>query len=108
MSFYSALNSNKLTGSIPPSLGKLSKVKWLDLADNQLTGRLPNSRENGAGLDQLLNAEHFHLNQNFLEGSVPEYMFNSSMQLKHILLDRNNFSGSIPASIGVIPTLEVL
>jgi Leucine-rich repeat (LRR) protein len=105
---FFALNSNKLTGSIPPSLGKLSKVKWLDLADNQLTGRLPNSRENGAGLDQLLNAEHFHLNQNFLEGSVPEYMFNSSMQLKHILLDRNNFSGSIPASIGVIPTLEVL
>uniref|UniRef100_A0ACD5TPU4 Uncharacterized protein n=1 Tax=Avena sativa TaxID=4498 RepID=A0ACD5TPU4_AVESA len=105
---FFALNSNKLTGSIPPSLGKLSKVKWLDLADNHLTGRLPNSRDNGAGLDQLLNAEHFHLNQNFLEGSIPEYMFNSSMQLKHILLDRNNFTGSIPASIRVIPTLEVL
>lgn len=58
MSFHSGLNSNKFTGRIPPSLGKLSKVKWLDLADNKLTGLLPNSRDNGAGLDQLLNAEH--------------------------------------------------
>ncbi|WVZ90463.1 hypothetical protein U9M48_036764 [Paspalum notatum var. saurae] len=105
---FFALNSNKLTGSIPPSLGNLSQVTWLDLADNQLTGPLPNSRDHGNGLDQLLKAEHFHLNQNMLEGSVPEYLFNSSMKLKHILFDRNNFTGPIPASIGVIPTLQVL
>jgi len=105
---FFGLNSNKFTGRIPPSLGKLSKVKWLDLADNNLTGLLPNSRDNGAGLDQLINAEHFHLNQNSLEGPIPEYMFNSSMKLKHILLDRNVFSGTIPSSIGVISTLEVL
>ncbi|KAM0874362.1 hypothetical protein ACQ4PT_037471 [Festuca glaucescens] len=105
---FFALNSNKFTGSIPPSLGKLSKVTWLDLANNSLTGRLPNSRDNGAGLDQLLNADHFHLNQNLLEGPIPENMFNSSMRLKHIFLDRNRFSGNIPASIGVISTLEVL
>ncbi|CAN6342486.1 unnamed protein product [Urochloa humidicola] len=105
---FFALNSNKFTGSIPPSLGKLSKVTWFDLADNQLTGPLPNSKDNGNGLDQLLNAEHFHLNQNMLEGSVPEYLFNSGMQLKHILFDRNNFTGPIPASIGLIKSLEVL
>ncbi|KQK07664.1 probable leucine-rich repeat receptor-like protein kinase At5g49770 [Brachypodium distachyon] len=105
---FFGLNSNKFTGTIPPSLGKLSKVKWLDLADNNLIGRLPNSRDNGAGLDQLLIAEHFHLNQNGLEGPIPEYMFNSNMRLKHILLDRNRFSGSIPASIGVLTKLEVL
>ncbi|KAL6624587.1 hypothetical protein ACP70R_031908 [Stipagrostis hirtigluma subsp. patula] len=101
---FLALNSNKLSGSIPPSLGKLSNVTWLDLADNQLTGPLPNSRDNGSGLDQLLNAEHFHLNLNKLQGSIPEYLFSSGMHLKHM----NNFTGSIPASIGAIPTLEVL
>uniref|UniRef100_A0A0E0DPN8 non-specific serine/threonine protein kinase n=1 Tax=Oryza meridionalis TaxID=40149 RepID=A0A0E0DPN8_9ORYZ len=103
-----ALNSNQFTGIIPPSLGKLSKVTWLDLADNQLTGPIPNSRDHGAGFDQLLKAQHFHLNQNKLQGSVPDYLFNSSMELKHILFDRNNFSGSIPASIGVLSKLEVL
>uniref|UniRef100_A0A0A9DC00 non-specific serine/threonine protein kinase n=1 Tax=Arundo donax TaxID=35708 RepID=A0A0A9DC00_ARUDO len=105
---FFALNSNKFTGTIPPSLGKLSRVTWLDLADNQLTGPLPNSRDNGTGLDQLVEAEHFHFNQNMLQGSVPESLFNSTMHLKHILFDRNNFSGPIPASIGIIPTLEVL
>ncbi|OEL33576.1 putative leucine-rich repeat receptor-like protein kinase [Dichanthelium oligosanthes] len=105
---FFALNSNKLTGSIPPSLGKLSNVTWLDLADNMLTGSLPNSRDNGTGLDQLLKAEHFHFNRNMLEGSIPESLFSSSMLLKHILFDVNRFTGQIPASIGVIPTLEVL
>ncbi|CAD6272558.1 unnamed protein product [Miscanthus lutarioriparius] len=106
---FFALNSNKLTGSIPPSLGKLSSVTWLDLAGNQLTGPLPTSRDNGTGLDQLLTAEHFHFNQNMLEGSIPDSLFNSNMKkLKHILFDRNRFTGQIPASIGVIPSLEVL
>ncbi|KAK3139119.1 hypothetical protein QOZ80_5AG0378100 [Eleusine coracana subsp. coracana] len=107
LKFFS-LNSNKFTGSIPPSLGKLSEVTWLDLADNLLTGPLPNSRDNGTGLDQLLKAEHFHFNQNMLQGFIPDSLFNSSMHLKHILFDRNRFTGPIPASVGVIPTLEVL
>ncbi|KAF0926359.1 hypothetical protein E2562_023077 [Oryza meyeriana var. granulata] len=105
---FLGLNSNQFTGNIPPSLGKLSKVTWLDLADNQLTGPIPNSRDHGSGFDQLLKAQHFHLNKNMLQGLVPDYLFNSIMDLKHILFDRNNFSGSIPASIGVLPNLEVL
>ncbi|KAF2930104.1 hypothetical protein DAI22_05g107700 [Oryza sativa Japonica Group] len=105
---FLGLNSNQFTGKIPPSLGKLSKVTWLDLADNQLTGPIPNSRDHGSGFDQLLKAQHFHLNKNKLQGSVPDFLFNSSMDLKHILFDRNNFNGSIPASIGVLPKLEVL
>nr|CAB3465412.1 unnamed protein product [Digitaria exilis] len=101
-------NLSELIFFIPPSLGKLSNVTWLDLADNLLTGSLPNSRDNGTGLDQLLNAEHFHFNRNMLEGSIPESLFNSNMSLKHILFDINRFTGQIPASIGVIPSLEVL
>jgi hypothetical protein len=53
-----ALNSNNFTGKIPPSLGKLSKVYWLDLADNQLTGPIPISTSTTPGLDLLLKAKH--------------------------------------------------
>uniref|UniRef100_A0A0E0BQE7 non-specific serine/threonine protein kinase n=1 Tax=Oryza glumipatula TaxID=40148 RepID=A0A0E0BQE7_9ORYZ len=80
---YRSLNSNKFTGSIPPSLGGLSKLYWFDLADNQLTGGLPISNATSPGLDNLTST-------------------------KHLLLDNNKFSGSIPSTLGLLNTLEVL
>jgi hypothetical protein len=53
-----ALNSNNFSGEIPPSLGNLRELIWLDLADNQLSGPLPISAKNGSGLDQLLKTKH--------------------------------------------------
>lgn len=53
-----ALNANNFTGKIPPSLGKLVNLTWLDLADNQLDGPLPISSKDGWGLDQLRKAKH--------------------------------------------------
>lgn len=53
-----ALNSNNLTGEIPHSLGNLSKLYWLDLADNQLSGSIPTSTPNTPGLDLLRKAKH--------------------------------------------------
>lgn len=56
--FLRALNSNNFTGKIPTSLGNLTKVYWLDLADNQLTGPIPISSGSSPGLDLLLKAKH--------------------------------------------------
>ncbi|XP_040995685.1 leucine-rich repeat receptor protein kinase HPCA1-like [Juglans microcarpa x Juglans regia] len=107
--YFLALNSNNLTGKVPPSLGKLSKLYWLDIADNMLTGPLPISTSMGApGLDLLLNAEHFHFNQNNLSGPIPEKLFSSNMKLIHILFDGNQLNGSIPPTLGLVKTLEVL
>ncbi|KAJ4787349.1 Leucine-rich repeat protein kinase family protein [Rhynchospora pubera] len=105
---FLALNANNFTGRIPPSLGKLSKLIWLDLADNQLNGPLPVSVNDGWGLDRLLKAEHFHLNQNHFTGKIFEEIFTANMSLRHILLDRNQLEGSIPDSIGLVHTLEVI
>ena len=36
-----SLSENDLSGSIPPVLGKLTELEWLDLADNRLLGPIP-------------------------------------------------------------------
>lgn len=105
---FLALNSNKFSGTIPPSIGKLSNLYWLDLADNQISGHLPISNKKSPGLDLLINTKHFHFNKNQLSGNIPVNLFSSQMQLIHILFDSNNFTGEIPASVGLVQSLEVL
>ena len=38
---YLSLESNGLTGSIPPEIGNLTNLGWLDLYSNQLAGEIP-------------------------------------------------------------------
>ncbi|KAK7412406.1 hypothetical protein VNO78_03865 [Psophocarpus tetragonolobus] len=106
---FLALNSNRFSGTIPHSLGNLSNVNWLDLAENEIEGTIPVSDDQGRpGLDLLLNAQHFHMGNNKLTGTIPEKLFNSSMKLEHVLFDHNQLEGSIPRSLSTVSTLEVV
>ena len=57
-----SLNSNKFNGSIPPSIGNLSKLDWLDLTDNDIEGPIPVSNEHTSGLDMLILCKHLCVN----------------------------------------------
>ncbi|KAJ6715608.1 LEUCINE-RICH REPEAT-CONTAINING PROTEIN [Salix viminalis] len=105
---YLSLNSNGFIGSIPPSLGNLDKLYWLDLADNRLTGTIPVSTETTPGLDLLVHTKHFHLGLNQLSGQIPPKLFSSEMKLIHVLLDSNKLTGSIPSTLGLVQSLEVV
>ncbi|KAH9289277.1 hypothetical protein KI387_033394 [Taxus chinensis] len=105
---FLALNSNKFTGPIPPTLGRLANLTWLDIADNQLTGTLPVSNGSQSGLDQLVNANHFHFNLNNLSGIIPSELFSQATKLIHILFDSNEFQGEIPSTLGLVQNLVVL
>ncbi|KAL9353674.1 hypothetical protein Peur_051644 [Populus x canadensis] len=105
---YQSLNSNGFTGSIPPSLGNLDKLYWLDLADNRLTGTIPVSTETTPGLDLLVHTKHFHFGFNQLSGPIPPKLFSSGMALIHVLLESNKLTGSIPSTLGLVKSLEVV
>ncbi|KAF5803163.1 putative protein kinase RLK-Pelle-LRR-VIII-1 family [Helianthus annuus] len=105
---FLSLNSNGFTGPIPPSIGNMQNLYWLDLADNMLTGGIPVSSGSTPGLDMLTHTKHFHFGRNMLSGSIPQRLFNSNMTLIHILFENNQLTGTIPTSLGLVKSLEVL
>uniref|UniRef100_A0A6N2KJQ5 Leucine-rich repeat-containing N-terminal plant-type domain-containing protein n=1 Tax=Salix viminalis TaxID=40686 RepID=A0A6N2KJQ5_SALVM len=96
-----SLNSNGFTGSIPPSLGNLDKLYWLDLADNRLTGTIPVSTETTPGLDLLVHTKHF----NKLTGSIPSTL-GLVKSLEVVRLDNNSLTGPVPTNINNLTTVN--
>lgn len=105
---YLSLNLNSFSGHIPASIGNLSNLYWLDLADNKLSGDIPVSTESKPGLDMLVHTKHFHFGKNLISGVIPPKLFSSKMSLIHVLFDSNQLTGSIPSTLGLVSTLEVV
>ncbi|KAG0452982.1 hypothetical protein HPP92_025646 [Vanilla planifolia] len=63
------LENNLLSGKIPDSLGKLSKLQILILNNNFLSGSIPDS------LSSLLNLNDIQLASNHLTGQIPARLF---------------------------------
>ena len=98
---YLNLSNNQLTGSIPPALGNLSELEHLYLADNQLTGSIPPE------LSNLSELTYLHLSNNQLTGSIPPELGNLS-DLQNLYLWDNQLTGSIPPALGNLSELQAL
>ena len=57
---------NGLTGSIPPEIGNLTNLIYLNLSGNQFTGSIPSE------IGNLTNLNELWLNINQLSGQIPE------------------------------------
>ena len=93
---------NGLTGSLPPELGTLSALKWLEAAGNSgLTGPIPEE------LGDLANLENLSLQENWLTGSIPAAL-GRLVNLEWSWLHANALTGAIPAELGNLSVLRIL
>ncbi|KAG9134127.1 hypothetical protein Leryth_004819 [Lithospermum erythrorhizon] len=90
---YVDYSSNNFSNSIPSNIGNnMSYTTFFSLANNSLTGRIPESICNGNNLRVL------DLSLNALNGSIPSCLVTTNSNLGVLNLARNKFSGSIPDS----------
>jgi len=83
-----ALHLNNLTGTIPASLGQLTKLSTLYFAYNSLTGTIPTT------LGLLTNMEWMDVFDNQLTGTIPSELGRLSM-LTYFPFHTNKFTGSV-------------
>ncbi|KAK8454715.1 hypothetical protein SEVIR_4G019500v4 [Setaria viridis] len=90
---YLQLNDNELTGTIPAELGKLTELFELNLANNNLEGHIPANISSCSALNK------FNVYGNRLNGSIPGG-FQKLESLTYLDLSYNDFSGPVPPTIG--------
>ena len=96
-----SLYNTGLQGSIPPEIGTLSKLTFLSLSMNNLTGNLPLSLAN---LTQL---ETFDISSNLISGSIPKELGNLK-NLRYLYLSNNTLTGPIPSTLSLLTGLSDL
>jgi len=95
------LPNSQLLGSIAEDLGLIQNLHHIDLSDNFLNGSLPNSIFNSSQLQFL------SLSNNKISGKLPE-LIGLSTNLQSLNLSDNAFVGSIPKNLTSLQNLTVV
>ena len=94
-------DNKKLHGTIPPTIGSLSSLSFIDFDDNALNGTIPTE------LFLLTDLQSLRLSQNSLTGSLST-QFGLLTGLNALDLRGNSFSGDIPSELGLLEGLTIL
>ena len=93
---------NGLRGSIPPELGMLTRLEYLDLYGNDdLTGQIP------LELGSLANLRYLGLGNNRLSGGIPPEL-GKLARLEQLTVFGNGLRGPIPPELGNLANLRYL
>lgn len=106
-----SFDQNLFTGTLPTQLGQMSTVEHLVVMKNLFTGRLPSqlgllSRPKdetkgwGHGAGPFF---YFNAGYNQFTGQIPS-QFGTMSYMRHMWLNDNNLSGSIPSELEVLGT----
>ncbi|KAJ3235656.1 hypothetical protein HDU81_000288 [Chytriomyces hyalinus] len=95
------LSNNQLSGRLPNSITLLTDLERLYLQENKFSGPLPTE------IGGLLNLRILHLGGNQISGVIPDSI-SSLVALEALDLCRNSFVGTIPTSIASLVNLTLL
>lgn len=98
---YLNLRSNLLTGPIPPELGQLAELEIVQLQWNLLGGLIPSA------LGRLESLRVLNLRDNELSGPIPATL-GQLAELRELRLHENRLDGRIPRSLDDLPALELV
>ena len=93
--------SNNVSGPIPPELGYLSSLDYVQFFANKLTGPIPPE------LGKLANLTTLDFNANELSGVIPPEL-GGLAKLTSLSLNSNDFSGPVPPELGGLSNLTLL
>ena len=91
------LDFNGLRGELPPELGDLDRLGWLQLGRNEISGSIPDD------LSRLY-ASLVDLRENRLSGAIPPSI-GSSLYVVELNLSGNELTGPIPPEMGNLVSL---
>uniref|UniRef100_A0A8I6YYP4 Receptor kinase-like protein Xa21 n=3 Tax=Hordeum vulgare subsp. vulgare TaxID=112509 RepID=A0A8I6YYP4_HORVV len=106
--FIIQLSYNNLTGQIPTSFGNLRDMTYLELDHNKLDAK---DNQGWKFLDALSNCGSLQvlgLNDNHLNGAIPNSVGNLSTSLKELGFHYNYLSGTVPEGIRNLTGLTML
>ncbi|OMO60988.1 hypothetical protein COLO4_33634 [Corchorus olitorius] len=100
---YLDLSNCELSGELPPSLGNLTQLEFLDISSNHnINGSIPPQLEN------LENLVTLNLSSNSLSGLIPSFL-GVLTNLRHLVMSGNQFDiGPIPPTLSNLKALETL
>jgi len=96
--FYIDFDGNRMSGSIPSRINELSRLETFWALGNDLTGSLPSIFS-----PVTLSID---LGENSMNGSFPAGWGEAMPNLQYLSIERNSFTGTLPADLGNIIPLD--
>ncbi|KAL6643871.1 hypothetical protein ACP70R_018637 [Stipagrostis hirtigluma subsp. patula] len=96
------MNANRISGTIPLEIVKLSSLRIIALADNALSGTIPST------ISGLRNMIGLDVSGNNISGEIPPILVANLTQLAFLDLSQNDLQGSIPENFGTMSNIAIL